>query len=213
MDIIEKRFLSSTFDKWQGAQPGTLNAIRTKIFEACYTYALPESGLASLSVPTGGGKTAASFALAVKNCMDYGKKRIIYVIPYTSIIEQNAALFRQWIGNQNVVEHHSGIQPDRLDDEERTRWQLACENWDAPVIITTSVQFFDSLFACRPGKCRKLHNIADSVVIFDEVQMMPLQCLRPCIGAIVALTKHYRVTAVLCTATQPALESSPNTQN
>lgn len=160
-----------------------------------------------LTVPTGGGKTISSLAFALHYAVHAKKKRrrIIYVIPYTSIIEQNAAVFRDLLGPDSVVEHHQHVDYDDVQDTDMNRKRLATENWDAPVIVTTNVQFFESLFSNRPSKCRKLHNLAESIVIFDEAQMIPLDYLRPSLAAIEALVRHYACTAVLCTATQPPL--------
>lgn len=184
-----------------------LNRSRCDILEQCLGAAVQPRGMYSLTVPTGGGKTVASLAFALKHAVENGLDRVIYVIPYTSIIEQNAEVFRSILGRSNVVEHHSGV---RLDEEEETSkdnlsQRLACENWDAPVIITTAVQFFESLYSNRPSQCRKLHNIANSVIIFDEAQMLPSCHLKPCVGTIANLTAHFRSSVVLCTATQPVL--------
>ena len=160
-----------------------------------------------LTVPTGGGKTISSLAFALHYAV-YAKrkrKRIIYVVPYTSIIEQNAAVFRELLGADSVVEHHQNVDYDDVQDTDMNRKRLATENWDAPVIVTTNVQFFESLFSNRPSKCRKLHNLAESIVIFDEAQMIPIDYLRPSLATIEALVRHYACTAVLCTATQPPL--------
>lgn len=111
-------------------------------------------------------------------------KRVIYVIPYTSIIEQNAGVFRNVLGDGNVLEHHSGVEFDLSDgaSPEEIRRALASENWDIPLVVTTAARFFDSLYANRSSKCRKLHNLANSVIIFDEAQMLPLCHLRPLCG-------------------------------
>ena len=196
---------------WLEHPKNEINAKRSEILRDCLEAAKGTPGLYSLTVPTGGGKTISSLAFAMKHAAENGMKRIIYVIPYTSIIEQNAKVFREILGDENVIEHHSGIQVD--EDEKNTmdgnealrRKMLATENWNAPVIVTTAVQFFDSLFSNKPSKCRKLHNIADSVIIFDEAQMIPLAYLKPCVCAIGELVRHYHTTAVLCTATQPSL--------
>ena len=166
-----------------------------------------KGNLYRLTIPTGGGKTISSLAFALHYAAHAKRKRkrIIYVIPYTSIIEQNAAVFRELLGEENVVEHHQHVDYDDAQDTDMNRKRLATENWDAPVIVTTNVQFFESLFSNRPSKCRKLHNLAESIVIFDEAQMIPLDYLRPSLAAIEALVRHYACTAVLCTATQPPL--------
>ena len=131
--------------------------------------------------------------------------RVIYVIPYTSIIEQNAQVFREILGAENVLENHCNV--DYEDSEELKPMQLAAENWDKPVVVTTNVQFFESLFSNKSSKCRKLHNIANSVIVFDEAQMLPNDYLKPCVAMIEELINMYEVSAVLCTATQPALDS------
>ena len=165
-------------------------------------------GLFTLTVPTGGGKTVASLAFALSHARAKGLKRVIYVVPYTSIIEQNAGVFRKILGEKNVLEHHSGVQydPEGESTPQTVLMSRATENWDVPLVVTTAVQFFESLFSNRPSQCRKLHNLAGSVVIFDEAQMLPIPYLRPCVYAISQLVAHYKVSAVLCTATQPALD-------
>lgn len=184
-----------------------INRYRCEVLQQCLNMASEKRGVFSLTVPTGGGKTIASLAFALKHAVENKLDRVIYVIPYTSIIEQNAEVFRKILGEKNVIEHHSNIM---LDEEEETTQEnishrLATENWDAPVIVTTAVQFFESLYANQPSQCRKLHNIANSIVIFDEAQMLPACHLNPCVGAIANLTAYFRTTAVLCTATQPVL--------
>lgn len=191
---------------WSPKTP--LNQWRCEILRACLDKGAEPKGRYTLTVPTGGGKTVASLAFALRHAVHHGMDRVIYVIPYTSIIEQNAAIFREILGADNVIEHHSSLVYDPESDLEqgRSRQALAAENWDAPVIVTTAVQFFESLYANRPSACRKLHNMANSVIIFDEAQMMPTAHLKPCVTAIAQLVAHYGTTAVLCTATQPALE-------
>ena len=186
-----------------------LNRERCAMLERCMAQgSLRSPGLFNLTIPTGGGKTVASLAFALRHARTHGLRRIIYVIPYTSIIEQNAQVFRDILGDGNVLEHHSGVLYD-IEDEarpENARLARATENWDMPVVVTTAVQFFESLFANRSSQCRKLHNLAQSVIIFDEAQMLPVPCLRPCVFAIAQLVKRYGASAVLCTATQPALD-------
>ncbi len=187
-----------------GSPQSTINKHRTEILRWCLHAAELKPGLFSLTVPTGGGKTLSSVAFAMKHAILNGMNRIIYVIPYTSIIEQNAEVFRSVLGEDAVLEHHSNYDPP--DDDQRSR--LASENWDAPLIVTTNVQFFESLFANRSSRCRKIHRIARSVVILDEAQMLPPQYLRPTIETIRELAKHYGTSILLCTATQPALSMS-----
>ena len=184
-----------------------LNRNRCAILSACLRQASRPRGIYSLTVPTGGGKTVSSLAFGLKHAVENGMKRVIYVIPYTSIIEQNAQVFRDILGESNVVEHHSGVSYDDDDETSCNNYfqRLASENWDAPVIVTTAVQFFESLYSNRPSQCRKLHNIANSVVIFDEAQMIPACHLLPCVGAMASLVSQFRSTIVLCTATQPVL--------
>ena len=184
-----------------------LNRKRCAILSQCLEKASRPRGIYSLTVPTGGGKTVSSLAFALKHAVENGLDRVIYVIPYTSIIEQNAAVFREILGENNVVEHHSGVRYDDDDETNKTnRFQrLAAENWDAPVVVTTAVQFFESLYSSRSSQCRKLHNIANSVVIFDEAQMIPTCHLLPCVGAMASLVSQFRATVLLCTATQPVL--------
>ncbi|MGB5615777.1 MAG: DEAD/DEAH box helicase, partial [Desulfobacterales bacterium] len=187
------------------AEPTKVNKIRAEILEQCRKAAGKNPCVFSLSVPTGGGKTLSSMAFALQHAVMYDKRRIIYVIPYTSIIEQTADIFRTIPGFENaVVEHHCNVV-ETNENKESVRNRLAAENWDAPIIVTTSVQFFESLFACRTSRCRKLHNIVESVVIFDEAQCLPPKYLRPVVFAIRELHRHYGVTPLLCTATQPVL--------
>jgi CRISPR-associated endonuclease/helicase Cas3 len=193
---------------------------RADILAAARRAASRDPGLFSLTVPTGGGKTLASFTFALDHALAHDLDRIIYVIPFTSIIEQTAGVFRDALGPDladQVIEHHSAFREDevlaRLEDtaggesalQAGERLRFATENWDAPIIVTTGVQFYESLFSNRPSRCRKLHNIARSVVILDEAQTLPQKLLRPTLAAIEELALHYNTTAVLCTATQPAV--------
>lgn len=175
-----------------------------------------EAGLFSLTVPTGGGKTLTSMAFALDHAVKFEKRRIIYVIPFTSIIEQNADVFRKQFGESYqhaIIEHHSAFNDvDIKNPDSRTKLKMAMENWDAPIIITTAVQFMESLFSNRPSDCRKLHRIANSIIILDEAQTLPLDLLRPCMAAIDELAKNYGCSIVLCTATQPALKEEDGFQ-
>ncbi len=195
---------------------GEINRKRTETLKACIEQAELGQGYFTLTVPTGGGKTLASMAFALNHAAKHGLKRVIYVIPFTSIIEQNAAVFKEYLGASNVLEHHSnfdwkrGNAPDTesADDETKDaldKLKLASENWDIPIVVTTNVQFFESLYANKSSRCRKLHNIAKSVIIFDEAQTLPREFLDPCMLAIKELVVNYGASAVFCTATQPAL--------
>ena len=194
-----------------------VNQVRADILEHVRRQAGRVPGLFSLTVPTGGGKTLASLAFALDHAIRHGLRRVIFVIPFTSIVEQNAAAFRKALGKWGesaVLEHHSAFiatVPPKSDAERyqaKEKLRLAMENWDSPIVVTTAVQFFESLFAARPSQCRKLHNIAGSVVILDETQTMPLKLLRPAVAAIDELARNYRSSVVLCTATQPALDET-----
>lgn len=207
MQVLLER-LKDYIQPWFTNPTTEINQKRCEILRDCLLRGEEPRGLYTLTVPTGGGKTISSLAFALTHAAKNNMDRIIYVIPYTSIIEQNAAVFKRVLGDDNVIEHHSGIEYDEKEDMESPevmRQLLATENWDAPVIVTTAVQFFESLFSNKPSRCRKLHNIANSIIIFDEAQMLPLSYLKPCVSAIAELVRHYRTTAVLCTATQPSL--------
>lgn len=205
--------LRATLDRYlrQFKADTPVNKLRAKVLQQVRANATLDAGLFSLTVPTGGGKTLTSLAFALDHAIKHGLRRVIYVIPFTSVVEQNAEVFREAFGELGelaVLEHHSAFVDDRRKSPEaRDKLHLAMENWDAPVVVTTAVQFFESLFADRPSKCRKLHNIAGSVVILDEAQVLPLKLLRPCVAALDELARNYRSSIVLCTATQPALKA------
>lgn len=182
-----------------------INRIRRDVYNKCLKAAQELPGFFSLSVPTGGGKTLSSLAFALEHGKIHNLDRIIYVIPYTSIIEQNADVFRKALGDDQVVEHHSSLDVEASTAKSR----LAAENWDAPVIVTTSVQFFESLFAAKSSRCRKLHNIVNSVVVLDEAQLVPVEYLAPILETIQLLADYYRVSFVFSTATQPAFKERP----
>ena len=188
-----------------------LNRLRSEILDHAVEQAAQPQGLFTLTVPTGGGKTFTSMAFALEYAKRHGMRRVIYVIPFTSIIEQNAAEFRKAfgeLGEQAVLEHHSTFDDGKLQNEAtKDKLRLASENWDAPIVVTTAVQFFESLFADRSSRCRKLHNIAGSVIILDEAQMLPLNLLLPIMQAIKELAQNYRCSIVMCTATQPAVQA------
>lgn len=192
------RHMNTMVEKAEGS---AVNIVRREILVACRVAAKSESGLFTLTVPTGGGKTLAAMSFALDHAVKWNKRRIIYVIPYTSIIEQTSNILADIFGQENVVEHHSNLDPDR----ETIRSRLASENWDAPIVVTTNVQFFESLYAAKPGRCRKLHNLVNSVVILDEAQLVEPTLLTPCVGALNEVVRNYGVTLVLSTATQPAL--------
>ncbi len=206
LDARLKQFENPTSD---------INRKRNEILHACIERGKAEKpGFFSLTVPTGGGKTLASMAFALHHAAEHGLKRVIYVIPFTTIIEQNAGVFKGIFGEENVLEHHSnfdweGKRKDNPDDRTNSalaKLKLAAENWDIPIVVTTNVQFFESLFANRSRGCRKLHNIAKSVIIFDEAQMLPREYMRPAMAAVWELVVNYGASAVFCTATQPGLE-------
>lgn len=193
-------------DRKTQANPGSpLRVLRNRIFDASLEKSSLPQGFFSLTVPTGGGKTLSSMAFALAHARCHDLRRVIVVIPYLSIIEQNADEYRRIFGDDVVLENHSAVQPspDR-DEEEKSRLELVTENWDAPIVVTTSVQFLESLFAASPSRCRKLHRIPRSVVIFDEVQTLPAHLLAPTFSIFRELQRNYGVSFVFCSATQPA---------
>lgn len=180
---------------------GHINALRKEIHHACHRAAEAAPGIFRLNVPTGGGKTLSSLSFALEHARCQGLDRVIYVIPFTSIIEQTAQEFRNVLGDGNVVEHHSNISVEK----DTVRNRISAEAWDAPLIVTTSVQFFESLYSAKNRRCRKLHNMAHAAIIFDEVQSLPSSLLAPCLAAMKGLQRVCGCSLVLCTATQPHL--------
>lgn len=210
--------LKANLDDYMGRfanSPRTnINDLRNGVLLSAETRSSDNQGFFSLTVPTGGGKTLASLNFAIRHAASHNLDRIIYVVPYTTIIEQNAKVIKDALGEENVLEHHSNFDwdlsktDDRSDEADSSlllRLKLASENWDIPTIVTTNVQFFESLFAHKSSRSRKVHNIANSVVIFDEAQNLPMEYLKPSLLAVTELVWNYGTTAVFCTATQPEL--------
>lgn len=221
---LKRKFDSYMEEMARKSLPSKINNIRSSILKACREKAILEPGFYSLNVPTGGGKTLSSMAFALEHALCHNKKKIIMAIPYTSIIEQTAKIYKYGtdndeeikemiqsgkclFGEENVLEHHCNFNFEQDEKYEIMKKQkLAVENWDAPIIVTTNVQLFESLFNAHSSSCRKLHNIVDSVIILDEVQMLPPEYLKSILSVLQGLVKCFGVTVVLCTATQPALE-------
>jgi CRISPR-associated endonuclease/helicase Cas3 len=190
-------------NKTRVASDSTVNHVRRSVLDACRTAAQQLPGLFMLTVPTGGGKTLASLAFALDHAAQHGNSRVVVALPFTSIIEQTAEVFREVfadLGSDAVLEHHSALDPTKAT----ARGRVSSENWDAPLVVTTQVQLFESLFANRPSACRKLHSLISSVLILDEVQSLPASLLEPILDVIDELASHYGVTVIMTTATQPA---------
>jgi CRISPR-associated endonuclease/helicase Cas3 len=196
--------------KSRQADQTPVNVLRQAILGQCKEKAKLPQQIFSLTVPTGGGKTFSSMAFALEHAVTHNLQRIIYAIPFTSIIEQNAKVFQEALGQEYVLEHHCNYKESDASEKQaynRSRG-LASENWDVPIVVTTNVQFFESLFSNKTSRCRKLHNIARSVVVLDEAQAIPTEYLEPCIAALRELVENYGCTVLLCTATQPAFDDS-----
>jgi len=197
-----KKLFDEHMEKMSACSSNTpVNTVRRNILRDCVKAGTLEPGFFSITVPTGGGKTLSSMAWALVHALRYNKSRIIYAIPFTSIITQTAQIYRTIFGDNNVVEHHSNLD-ENLDFQEH---KLAVENWDAPIVVTTNVQLFESLYSNRTSRCRKLHNLVNSIIILDEAQMLPPEMLKPILLVIRGLVDHFGVSLMLSTATQPAL--------
>ena len=190
-----------------------VNIVRNQVQEMCRMKAACESGFYSLTVPTGGGKTLSSLLWAMKHAIYNGKRRIIIAIPYTSIIVQTAQILRDIFGPENVLEHHSNVSYEAICDREDNgedklalQMKLATENWDYPIIVTTNVQLFESMYSNKPTPCRKLHNLCNSVLILDEVQALPTQYLQPIVNALKTYQRLFAMSVLFTTASQPILE-------
>jgi len=191
-------YMSSFAEK---AVDSDMNRIRDSVLKQCIYSGILEPGFFSITVPTGGGKTLSSIAWALEHAVRYKKKRVVFAIPYTSIISQTVQVYREIFGETNVVEHHSNIDDETSSDESK----LSIENWDAPIIVTTNVQLFESLYANRTSKCRKLHNLANSIIILDEAQMLPPEFLKPILSILRSLVEDFGASVLFSTATQPVL--------
>lgn len=209
--------LWSRYEAFLGTQPtpapGVVNRVRGEVYDSCLRAAGSPSGLFRLTVPTGGGKTRSGLAFALRHGMNHGMRRVIVAVPFLTITEQTVGVYRSIFENgyhdQTVLEHHSNTDPVGDDDGETFEdvWRrLTAENWDAPIVVTTTVQLFESLMSNKRSAVRKLHNIANSVIILDEAQALPQGLLSPILGVLSQLIDRYGVTVVLSTATQPVFE-------
>lgn len=190
----------------ENAVDSEVNRIRNEVQQYCLSESAHEVGFYSLTVPTGGGKTLSSVLWAIKHAIKNGLKRIIIAIPYTSIITQTASVLKSVFGDENVLEHHSNVNLEDDDNSEtKKKLKLATENWDYPIVVTTNVQLFESLFSNKPSGCRKLHNLVKSVLILDEVQTLPTSFLQPIVDTLDTLKRVFGTSILFTTASQPVL--------
>ena len=208
MDELWERFRECHQSNVQsGAASGIVNEIRSEVYRACLSVAQRSPGIFRLAVPTGGGKTLSAMAFALRHATNHGLERVIVAVPFISITQQTANVYREFLGTENVLEHHSSAELDDSDEYSAgATWsRLASENWDAPIVVTTTVQLFDSLFSNRPSATRKLHNLARSVVILDEAQALPPTLLDPILDGLRELSENYSASVVLSTATPASI--------
>ena len=190
----------------RGSTMSEVNTIRRQVQERCVSMSDVEKGFYSLTVPTGGGKTLSSLVWALRHAIHNGMKRIIIAIPYTSIIVQTASILKQIFGEEAVLEHHSNFDPQSLTSKDmQHKAKLATENWNYPIVVTTNVQLFESMFSNKPSDCRKLHNITNSVIILDEVQTLPTDFLQPIVDALKSYQRMFGISVLFTTASQPVL--------
>ena len=220
LSTLRERLRAKT-ESFSSAPDTPVNRARAYFLESCRTHgAESDPGIYTLSLPTGAGKTISSMAWALEMAIRNHHDRIIYVIPYTSIITQTAMVFREIFGEENILEHHSEVVVEQQTEDDKSceqmsRLKFLTENWNAPIILTTNVQFFESLFASKPAKCRKVHSIANSVIVMDEVQALPESFLSPILSAISTLSGAFHCSILCCSATQPVYDedlNSPNTK-